>query len=94
MRVVPIILAAVCALSVLGLTGPAKAQWNSYEGGDTWRRQEWRERQSQRQRWHEREWREQEERERRPRFYAPPPQFFSQPPDYYGRPPSTFYRRY
>lgn len=94
MRVVPIILAAVCALSVVGLTGPAKAQWNSYEGGDTWRRQQLRERQWQQQPWHERDWRGQEQRERRPRFYAPPPQFFSQPPNYYGRPPSTFFPRH
>ena len=44
MRVVPIILAAVCALGMSGLSAPARAQWNGYEGGDGWRRQEWRER--------------------------------------------------
>ncbi len=94
MRVVPIILAAVCALGVSGLSAPARAQWNGYEGGDGWRRQEWRERQWQRQRWREHEWREREWRERQLRSYAPPPGFYTPPPAYYVRPPVPYYRRY
>lgn len=86
MRLLPVLLASISALSIAAACSPARAEW---DGDDGWRRHEWREHREQR--WREHEWREHEWRERqRQSYYAPPPAVFAAPPAYSYAPPGYY----